>query len=472
MFNRSSLILWLAAGLILAASVGAQEFPIVIDRDSTFSASAVYGGTSGIVAILGDTLGQSNLTAQLVYPPDSLIGPRISIGRQAEFPGALTAFDGTNYLLVWRESDGMLNGQFVSTAGSLVGGYFNIASGASLMHPGDFGLAFNDTSYLVIFVKAADTLLYGQRVSKSGSLIGGQIQISGNQARDVSLAYDGTNYLTAWVKVIADSDKDIYGQFLGGNGSLTGSNFLIDGGPNLSDNPTGLAFDGSRYLLVYHEKPDTLSNWTLVGQFITTAGTLQDTIVVCDSTLNPGMPSIAFDGTNYLITWSQYSILSLMGRFWAPSGSPVDTPFVVFDYLAGRVPMGGCGFGGGKYLAVCSRMDFNFTDGDVYGRFLDPLAAGVTGRDELPAGGLSLSQSYPNPAGGPAVIRYQLAKDEYVELKVFDMLGREVKTLASGRQSAGSHSVRLEPGTLPNGLYIYRLQAGEFSQTKKLLLMR
>ena len=413
---------------------------------------------------------QSNVTAQLIGYPDSLIGARISIGRQAEFPGALTAFDGTNYLLAWRESDNSLNGQFISTSGGLVGSYFTIAANASLMHPGDFGLAFNDTSYMVLFVKT-DTLLYGQRVSKSGSLIGGQIQISSNLARDISLAYDGANYLTAWVEVIQDSDKDIYGQFVGGNGSLSGSNFLIDGGPNLSDNPTSLAFDGSRYLLVYHETPDTGTKWTIMGRFITTSGVLQDSIVVCDSILDPGMPSIAFDGTNYLITWSQYSILSLLGRFWSPAGIPVDAPFVIFDYVAGKVPVGGCGFGGGKYLAVGSRMDYNFTDGDVYGRFIEPLT-GVAGREERPTGRFALTQNYPNPADRPAVISYQLPASVFAELKVYDMLGRAVKTLVSEHQGAGSHSVKFNPGSLGNGVYFYRLQAGGFVETKKLVLMR
>jgi hypothetical protein len=417
-------------------------------------------------------LDQSNITAQLIGYPDSLIGSRISVGRTGAYPGALVCFDGTNYLLVWRENNHNLNGQFINTSGGLVGSFFSIATNASLMHPGDFGLAYNDTSYMAIFVKT-DTMLYGQRISRNGSLIGGQIQISSNRARDISMAYDGANYLVAWVEVIEDTDKDIYGQFVSKTGSLTGSNFLIDGGPYYSDNPTALSYDGSRYLLVYHETPDTNENpsWTLKGRFITALGELQDSILVCDPSLAPGFPSVSFDNTNYLITWAQFTNMSVMGRFWSPAGAPVDAPFVVFDSLSGRITVGGSGFGGSKYLAVCTRLEYTFTNGDVYARFIDPLN-GVEGKENRLPASFVLSQSYPNPAGGPVVISYQLAKDENVELKVYDMLGRAVKTLASGRQSAGSHSIRLESGNLPNGVYFYRLKAGAFSETQKLVLMR
>ncbi|MCK4352040.1 hypothetical protein KAW65_01385, partial [candidate division WOR-3 bacterium] len=73
------------------------EFPIAVGPDSTFSAGAVYGGGTGIVAILGDTLSQYNITVQFVGPPDSLIGNRISVGRQGTFPGPIVGFDETNY---------------------------------------------------------------------------------------------------------------------------------------------------------------------------------------------------------------------------------------------------------------------------------------------------------------------------------------------------------------------------------------
>ena len=59
-----------------------------------------------------------------------------------------------------------------------------------------------------------------------------------------------------------------------------------------------------------------------------------------------------------------------------------------------------------------------------------------------------------------------------VELKIFDVLGREVATLVNERKAAGSHSVRWDAAGMPSGVYFYRLQAGDFSETRKLMLIR
>lgn len=449
------------------------EFPVAVGRDSTFSACAVWGGSSGtgIVAILGDTLGQNNITVQFIYPPDSLIGDRISVGRQGVFPGPLGAFDEINYLLVWKEFNGDVNGQFISPSGNLVGTYFTLGTNASFDYPGAYGLSFGDTTYLAVFVKT-DGYLYGQVVSRSGNLIGGQVQISSNLAREVSVAYDGTNYLVAWVEVISDSDKDIYGQFVSRTGTLVGSNFLIDGGPNYSDNPISLACDGARYLLAYHETPDTNTKWTLMGRFITTSGTVEESIVICDSTMAPFMPSVAYDGDHYLATWTQSVDLTLMGQFWTSTGIPVDAPFIIFNTVGGRIPFGGCGFGGGLFLVVGSRMDFNFTDGDVYGAFI-PKYTGVEGKpgsDKLTVEGLRL-----RVAGN--AIKYQVPQSGMVSLKVYNLLGQEVRSLVNEYKSSGVYSLQWNGCDASNrrvssGVYIIRLESEGQSATAKMVVVR
>lgn len=84
----------------------------------------------------------------------------------------------------------------------------------------------------------------------------------------------------------------------------------------------------------------------------------------------------------------------------------------------------------------------------------------------------SLGQNFPNPFNPSTIITYQLAKNEYVVLRVFDMLGRKVATLVDGRQAAGDHSVTFNAGNLPSDVYLYRLVAGAFHATGKLLLLR
>jgi len=70
------------------------------------------------------------------------------------------------------------------------------------------------------------------------------------------------------------------------------------------------------------------------------------------------------------------------------------------------------------------------------------------------------------------VITYQLPRISHVSLKVFDVLGREVKALKDEWETAGIHTVTYDARNLSSGVYFYRLQAADFSDTKKLVLLK
>jgi len=90
---------------------------------------------------------------------------------------------------------------------------------------------------------------------------------------------------------------------------------------------------------------------------------------------------------------------------------------------------------------------------------------------EIPSG-YSLSQNYPNPFNPSTKIRYDIPKNEFVKLLVFDALGREVETLVNEQQSAGTYEATFNGSQYPSGVYFYRLIANGFSETKKMLLVR
>jgi hypothetical protein len=83
-----------------------------------------------------------------------------------------------------------------------------------------------------------------------------------------------------------------------------------------------------------------------------------------------------------------------------------------------------------------------------------------------------LSQNYPNPFNPSTIIRYQLSMNSFVTLKIYDVLGREIQTLVSERQTAGSHSSTFNASYLPSGIYFYRLQSGNTIQAKKLVVIK
>jgi len=83
-----------------------------------------------------------------------------------------------------------------------------------------------------------------------------------------------------------------------------------------------------------------------------------------------------------------------------------------------------------------------------------------------------LYQNYPNPFNPITQIRYRLPVRSKVRLEVFDMLGRRITTLVEARQEAGEYQTRFNAENLPSGIYLLRLQAGGFSDTKKMLLVK
>ncbi|MCK9279347.1 MAG: T9SS type A sorting domain-containing protein [Melioribacteraceae bacterium] len=84
----------------------------------------------------------------------------------------------------------------------------------------------------------------------------------------------------------------------------------------------------------------------------------------------------------------------------------------------------------------------------------------------------SLEQNYPNPFNPTTTIKYQIPKEGIVQLKVFDILGREVSTLINEIQTPGNHKVNFDGKYLSSGVYFYRLTSGSFVSTKKFILIK
>jgi N-acetylneuraminic acid mutarotase len=81
-------------------------------------------------------------------------------------------------------------------------------------------------------------------------------------------------------------------------------------------------------------------------------------------------------------------------------------------------------------------------------------------------------QNYPNPFNPSTKIRYDLPKNSFVKLVVFDMLGREIETLVNENQTTGVYEATFDASQYPSGLYFYRLTTENYSETKKMILMK
>jgi hypothetical protein len=103
---------------------------------------------------------------------------------------------------------------------------------------------------------------------------------------------------------------------------------------------------------------------------------------------------------------------------------------------------------------------------------MDVLVVGNISSEEMNPVKYSLSSNYPNPFNPSTTIRYSLAETERVTLNIYDLLGREVFKLLDEEKPAGEYEIKWNAASFPSGAYFVRMQAGQFSETRKLLLMK
>jgi hypothetical protein len=104
--------------------------------------------------------------------------------------------------------------------------------------------------------------------------------------------------------------------------------------------------------------------------------------------------------------------------------------------------------------------------------FSNTIITGVADEDQKFPREYALNQNYPNPFNPSTTIKYALPQASHVNLSVFNTLGQRVALLVDGKQEAGYHEVNFDASGLTSGVYFYRLQAVEYTETKKLILMK
>ena len=164
--------------------------------------------------------------------------------------------------------------------------------------------------------------------------------------------------------------------------------------------------------------------------------------------------AIGGSGNNFAGTSGGGVFLSTnYGASWTPASSGLPNTAVVSLAVLGNYLFAGC---------------------SNAGAWARPLSEMTSVHEVVPVVPMSfsLSQNYPNPFNPSTIIKYELPKASVVRLSVFDILGREVSVLVYERENAGSYEVKFDGSSSASGVYFYRLQAGSFVQTRKLLLLR
>lgn len=276
--------------------------------------------------------------------------------------GPSVAYDGANYLVVWEDGYNIYGSRVDPSANVLDPEGFEISAVPGVQaFP---SVAFDGANYLVVwfhFRELSGEGIFGARVDPSGTVLDpGGVPIS--FATDhwyglPSVAFDGTNYLVAWGdNRYVDPYIDIYGARVDQSGSvLDSSGFGISTAPGRQSYPS-VAFDGTHYLVVWEDLRSGSSR-DIYGARVDQFGGVFDPegIAICTAARDQTVPSVAFDGTHCLVVWEH----SRSGTSHDIYGARVDSSANVLDpegFEISGVPESqgypSVAFGGADYLVV------------------------------------------------------------------------------------------------------------------------
>jgi hypothetical protein len=126
----------------------------------------------------------------------------------------------------------------------------------------------------------------------------------------------------------------------------------------------------------------------------------------------------------------------------------------------------------GKYYFFSRPLGWGNAPADIYWVDTSTIPAGINDFNDLSIN-FELNQNYPNPFHSSTTISYSISKPSFAELKIYDALGNEVRTLVKGFQTAGNYDIPFEAKNLSAGVYFYKLEIdNNLSKTKKMLFLR
>jgi hypothetical protein len=344
--------------------------------------------------------------------------------------------------------------------------------------------------------------IYFQRYNSNGVMPGINIKANNDfgtaSQNDPSVAIDGTgNFVIAWHDY-RNNNFDIYFQRYDSNGAAQGTNIKVnDDSLTVGQYNASVASDILGNIVVAWVDYRNNDDEDIYFQRYNANGNPEGfNTKVNDDTGVDGQfyPSVAMDETgNFIIVWTDnryvLSKSDIMAQRFYSSGNPWGTNYIiVLD-----------GINHGEAFAVVaantSQIVFSWMDNrhtilwDIYGKLVLWNWNGVTVVEDNANNNpkdFSLSQNYPNPFNPSTKISYRIPAlptgqagslnpskgGTLVTLKVYDLLGSELATLVNEEKSAGTYEVEFNAEQLSSGIYFYQLKAGDFIQTKKMVLIR
>jgi len=332
--------------------------------------------------------------------------------------------------------------------------------------------------------------IYIQHISSSGSLLwtqNGLLVIAAQSLqRFPALLLDGSDGLIIiWSDNRSQISNDIYAQKINVN---TGAFYWDTSGVPICTNPRNedlhkMVSDGAGGAIITWESDHNQIDRDIFAQRISATGQTQwmtDGITICNADGQQLSPSIITDVTGgAIIAWSDSRTsnnpdiyaqkIDVSGNIeWVENG--VEISIALGNQVNCRlIPYDQ----GGAIITWTDARSGNF---DIYTQQVS--AYGVLGQitsvgeNEVLPSHFVLNQNYPNPFNPSTTISFSIPNEELISLKVFNSLGEEVAELIDETKPAGNYSVSFDASKLTSGIYFYKISAGTFTQTRKMILVK
>ncbi len=290
--------------------------------------------TNGDTRIYGQFIGTSGTTNGA---PFDISGPN------AWFDGIKTmAYGGGKYLVTYTQlinpalgedsTNRYIAGRIVDPNGT-VGNEIRISTG----YGQESDVAFDGANFFVVWCEDQfDTEIRGRLVTPAG-FIGSEVSINASAApsdNPKSVTFDGTNYLVVWNDAVTTNDLNCLGQRIDTSGSLVGNVITITDEPG-SQMVTTVAFDGDNYMAAWIDMQNE-TNWNMYGQYISPIGSLIDSKITLSTNALNQLGGIGFADGNYLVLVNNgvemgeggiTQVDNATGAFITPSSGPPPSPF-------------------------------------------------------------------------------------------------------------------------------------------------
>lgn len=373
-----------------------NAFPVAATASSEMSLSAAFDGENYLIGIQSAAALNNSVGAQLVSQSGSLLGSYISTDRTGGVP--TVAYSGENYLMVWADDatspDTVIYGQIINRQGELIATPFAISETIGSMKVGPYGISCNtiavecaviwyDQNTAAVYTRniglSSDSFLTPETTVEEGTLAGWPGGPAGAACDNSSClaVYDTGSAIRASVGGLTEVIKNTF-VLAGKNGACPTSNAFV-----------AIVFDGTNYLVVWNDFVDCSENpsWSILAQRLNTAGDLLGGPVTVNTTSREQfLPSVAFDGERYLITWTDTSndangnsacddgestCWDIAGQYLDTSANLLGSEFSINSDAGNQ--LGAMTYGGGNFLVIINERAPE--NEDVYAVFVTTATA-------------------------------------------------------------------------------------------------